>query len=201
MKEKRYYCDWALSSSDEKNNRLVSKLWLISLVVVTAISSLIYYNVMMHNYGEGLEAYSESAYKYLDEIADNVIGKYGINLAEIPEDVVEYEITYKDGEIVFKYSLDNNKGKGWATSASMTVKLSKDFEVLSKEPNFSSKEEYAKSHKIGFYIVIPILGVLTWCAMAAVCCIVMAVAVPISMVHKKNDMKKRLNVNSWNQKS
>lgn len=191
MKEKRYYCDWALSRSDEKSNRLISKVLLISLVV-TAISSLIYYNIMMHNHGEDLEAYSESAYKYLDEIADNVIEKDGINVAEIPEDVVEYEITYKDGEIIFKYGLDNNKGKVWATSASMTVTLSKDFKVLSKEPNFSSKEEYAKSHKIGFYIFIPIFGVLTWCAMAVAACIVMEVAIPISMVHKKKDMKKNL---------
>ena len=86
MKEKRYYCDWALSRFDEKSNRLISKVLRISIVVVTAISSLIYYNIMMHSHGENLEAYSESAYKYLDEIADKVIGKDGINVAEIPED-------------------------------------------------------------------------------------------------------------------
>lgn len=190
MKEKRYYCDWALSPSNEKSNRLIPKVLLISLVVVTAISSLIYYNIMMYNHGEDLEAYSESAYKYLYEIADNVIGKDGIKEAAIPEDVVEYEITYKDGEIIFKYSLDNNKGKKFATSASMIVTLSKDFEVLSKEPNYSSKEEYIKIHKIVFYICIPIFGVLTWMVMAVASCIVMAVAIPISMVHKKKDMKK-----------
>ena len=61
MKEKRYYCDWALSQPNEKSNRLMSKVLLISLVVVTAISSLIYYNIMMYNHGEDLEAYSESA--------------------------------------------------------------------------------------------------------------------------------------------
>lgn len=190
MKEKRYYCDWALSTYDEKSNRLISKVLLISLIVVTAISSLIYYNIIMHNYGDNLEAYSESAYKYLDEIADNVIGETGINVAEIPEDVVEYEITYKDGKIIFKYSLDNNKGKKFATSASMTVTLSKNLEVLSKEPNLSSKENYVKSHKIGFYIGIPLLGVVTWCVMAVASCIVMVVAIPISIVHKNKDMKK-----------
>lgn len=131
MKEKRYYCDWALSSIDEKSYRLMLRVLLISLVVVT-------------------------------------------------------------GEIIFKYSLDNNKGKEWATSASMTVTLSKDFEVLSKEPNFSSKEEYAISHKISCYIFIPIFGAFTWCAMAVASLIVMVVAIPISMVHKKMDMKKNL---------
>lgn len=192
MKEKRYYCDWAMSPSNKKNNHLMYKVLFISLVVVTAISSLIYYNIMIHNHSEDLEAYSESAYKYLYEIADNVIGKDGIKEAAIPEDVVEYEITYKDGEIIFKYGLDNNKGKEFATSASMTVTLSKDFEILSKKPNYSSKEEYIKIHKIGFYICIPIFGVLTWTVMAVASCIVMVVAIPISMVHKKKDMKENL---------
>lgn len=186
MKEKRYYCDWALNSDNGKNGRLTIIEAFISLIVVVAISSLLYYNIMMHNHGEDLEAYSESAYKYLDEIADNVIGEAGINTAAIPEDV-EYEITYKDGEIIFKYGLDNNKGKLFASSASMTVTLSKDFEILSKKPNFSSKEEYVKSHKIGFYLTIFWLGVLTWVVMVIVGFFVMLVALPISKAHKKRD--------------
>ena len=137
MKEKRYYCDWALSPSNKKSNRLISKVLLISLVVVTLFSSLIYYNIMMYNHGEDLEAYSESAYKSHDGISDNVIGK--------------------------------------------------DFEVLSKEPNYSSKEEYIESHKMGFYICGLIFGALTWSVMAATSCIVMLVALPISMVHKKKE--------------
>lgn len=189
MKEKRYYCDWALSKSTKKSDRLVIKVLFISLAVVTVVSSVIYYNIIMHNHSEDLEAYSESAYEYLDEIAYNVISKDGINVSAIPKDVVEYEITYKDGEIIFKYSLDNNKGKDWATSASMTVTLSKDFEILSKEPNFSSKEEYVKIHKIFIYILVPLFGALTW---ATISLVVVVVALPISMIHKKMNMKKSL---------
>jgi len=192
MKEKRYYCDWALSTSDKKDKRLFNKVMFISLVVVTVVSSVIYYSIIMHNHSEDLEAYSESAYEYLDKIADNVISKDGINVSAIPKDVVEYEITYKDGEFIFKYSLDNNKGKDLATSASMTITLSKDFEILSKEPNFSSKEEYVKNHKIGTYVIIPIFGVFTWGVLGVICCVVMAVAIPISMIHKKMNMKKSL---------
>ena len=96
MKEKRYFCDWALSPFSEKKGRQVSKVLLISFIVITAISILI----TMHNHGEDLEVYSENAYKYLDEIADSVIGKNGINVAAIPEDVVKYEITYKNGETI-----------------------------------------------------------------------------------------------------
>lgn len=194
MKEKRYYCDWILSPSDEKSNHLFEKVVLISFVIVTAISSLIYYiNIIVHNYTEDLEAYYESAYKYLYEIADNVIERDGIKEAAIPEDVVEYEITYKDGEIIFKYCLDNSKEKEFVTSASMTVTLSEDFKVLSKKPNFSSKEEYVKRHKIAYYIFVPmVLGALIWIVMAIVGFIVSLVAIPISKMHKKRDMKKNL---------
>lgn len=192
MKGKRYYCDWALSSSNKKSNRLISKLLFIFLVVVISISSLIYYNIMMHNYEQDLELYSESDYKYLDEIANNVIGKDGINLATIPKDVVEYEITYKDGKIIFKYSLDNNKGKIFLASASMTVTLSKDFEILSKEPNFSSKEEYAKIYKICIYIFTPLLACLTYIVLAVASCIVMAVVIPIFYYSQERKHKKNL---------
>lgn len=195
MKGKRYFCDWALSPF--KRQKSVSILFIflvISVVVVTAISGLIYYNIMMHNHSVDLETYSESAYEYLDEIANNVIGEDGINIAAIPEDVVEYEITYKDevGEIIFKYSLDNNKEKEWATSASMTVTLSKDFEVLSKKPNFSSKEEYAKIHKIRFFSDVAIFGIVTWMVIALVSLILIEDLILISKAHKKKDMKRKV---------
>lgn len=189
MKEKRYYCDWY---SSEESNCVIRKALKKISVIVALVSILIYYNIIMYNYGENLEAYSESAYEYLDEIANNVIGPEGIHEAAIPEDVVEYEITYEDGEIVFNYSLDNNEGKKFATSASMTITLSKDFEVLNKEPNFPSKEKYVEFHKIGVYIFTFMLGLETSLLMAFVSVIAMAVANLISKIHKKKDMKKNL---------
>lgn len=75
MKEKRYYCDWVLSSGNEKSYRLIFKVMFISLIVVTAISTLIYYDIMKNNFSKNLEAHSESAYQYLDETTDNVIGE------------------------------------------------------------------------------------------------------------------------------
>lgn len=194
MKEKRYYCDWAsrvLRGKGHEHN-VYKKVLLIFTIVVVGISGFICYNIIMHNHGEDLEAYDESAYKYLDEIADNVIGKDGINEAAIPEDVVEYEIIYTDGEIIFKYSLDNNKGKEFATSASMTVTLSKDFEVLSKKPNFSSKEEYIKEHKIGLYFLCLMFGILTYSVISLVIMLVMTAAEIISEKNKKRDMKNNL---------
>ena len=134
MKEKRYYCDWILSTSDKKSHRLFLLISLIYFIAVTAISSLINYNIMIHNQGEDLEAYYESAYNgYLDEIDDNVIGKEGIKEAAIPKDV------------------------------------------------------YIKRQKKCLFIMATIYGVLLT---VVVSCIAMVVVIPISMVHKKKDMKK-----------
>ncbi len=191
MKEKRYYSDWVYGFNSKVSTKsLISRVEGIFIVVGTVISSLIYYSIIMHNHGENLEAYHKSAYKYLDEIADNVIGKEGINEAAIPKDIVEYEINYKDGEIIFKYSLDNNKGKVFATSASMTLTLSKDFEVLSKEPNFSSKKEYVECHKRSLYIWVTILGFLTCLGMIGASYIVIVAGILVSTVHEAYDMKK-----------
>ncbi len=181
MKEKRYYCNWALSSSIKNDKLPIIKVLTISFVIATAITILIYYNIMMSMYGENLESYSESTYKYLDDIADNVIGEAGINLAEIP-DIVEYDITYKGGEIIFNYSIDNNKEKEFATSASMTVTLSKDFKILSKKPNFSSKEAYVIKHEKLFYSIIFAYGFLTWILIGIV-------AIAIISNTKKMNMK------------
>ena len=51
------------------------------------------------------------------------------------------------------YLFDNNKDMEYAASASMTVKLSENFEVISKTPNYSSKDEYISSIKLTMIIV------------------------------------------------
>ncbi len=176
MKEKRYFCDCG-------SNKSIILVVIIFSIVVTIICSLIYQNIMVHNHSEEVEAYSESAYEYLDEIADNVIGKAGINMDAIPEDVAEYEITYKDDKIIFKYSLDNNTENGIAsTYPSMTVTLSKDFEVLSKKPYYSSNEEkeFLKNCKIAICIFCIVFGSVI---------LIMSVATVISKKHKERDMK------------
>ncbi len=183
MKEKRYFCDCALSYINQKSNRLVTKVVFI-FIFVTIVSSLIYYNII----SEDFEAYSENAYEYLNEIADNVIEKDGINLSMMPEDVVEYKITYKDDKIIFQYSLGNNKEKIFV-SASMKVTLSKNFEILSKGPTYSSKEEYLKSQKIGLCLFIFAFGLLTGIIMIVAIGIFMGIAILISIIYKKKDIK------------
>lgn len=138
----------------------------------------------MHIYGEDFEAYSESSYEYLYEISDKVIGKYGINIAAIPEDVVKYEITYENGEIIFKYSLDT-MSRIVKYAPSITVTLSKNFEVLSKIPNFSSKEEYVIKIKDFLYATVIFEVFLTLLLLFMVELLVTIVLCIISIIHKK----------------
>lgn len=184
-----YYCDLALRSFSKTDVRRlpikVSFIVIFSFLFITPINALILYNI----HGGYLDTYSESAYKYLDEIADNVIEKEGINVAAIPDDIVKYEITYKDDRIIFKYSLDNNKGKEFATSASMTLILSKDFEILSREPNFSSKEEYEKIHKGNFYASIYQYSLIIWVIMFLIIFFIMVFAIAIYMEYKEKTLK------------
>lgn len=63
-------------------------------------------------------------------------------MSAIPDDVVKYEIIYEGDEIIFKYYLDNNKDAKLAKSASMTVIMSNEIEIIFKTPNYSSENEF-----------------------------------------------------------
>mgnify|MGYP006867953655 FL=1 len=187
MKEKRYFCDWASEESEQNVNK---KPIFISLFVVTAICSLFYFNIFRSDFVRDLELYDQSD-KYLEEIADNVIGKDGINVVKIPDDV-EYEISDRNNEIVFTYDLESSKEREFTNGLGMSITLSKNGKVLSKEPNYSSKNEYIRTRTCGYIILIPLLGALTWGGISVSCVILMGFAVIISMIHKKIDMEKNL---------
>lgn len=112
----------------------------------------------------------------------------GFNILTIPKDV-KYDISRKDDDIILQYYLDNNEGKEWATSASLTIILSDKGEILSKVPNYSSKEEYISAHKIevtaesvwyGFFSCIIILVVF------GIGCVI---ATLISKINKERDKR------------
>ena len=104
MKRKRYFCEWF----GDVGYSIFGVEFGIAMVVL-AISSLIYYHVLIPKYVEEIEAYPKETYEYLADIADTVIGKDGINVSAIPTDVVSYEIICKDDKITFTYTVDNNK--------------------------------------------------------------------------------------------
>lgn len=188
MKEKRYFCDFVFGTLDKKGKWITTLILLISLLVIIPIA-IFYYNAYTSKHDYALNSYSASAYEYLDEIANNVIAEeVGINLLAIPDDVVKYEISREDNEIIFKYYLDNNKDIEFASSATMTIKLSNDFNIISKEPNYSSEEEYVKSVKSSITFLSAAYGFLTWLVIWIILLIVMLIGGLVSQARKYKNL-------------
>lgn len=186
MKEKRYFCDFWFGTG-ESFKRLFTILLLATLIILV-IMSAVSYCYMSLNYRNELESYSEITYQHLNEIADNIISKeQGINLAAIPEDVAEYEILKKDGRIVFKYSLDNDKGMQFASPARMELELSEDFEIISSQTNYVSEERYVRDIKLVMAFVSFIIGSVCWIVISIAAILGCTVAAFISRANKKKD--------------
>lgn len=187
MKEKRYFCDyWFGTGCSGKIDRLIMFL---SIIFITSIGSIISYNVLLSKHGNELDSYSESTYQYLDEIADDVIQEgTGINLLALPEDVVKYEITSQNNEVIFKYYLDNNKDLKFAVSADMTVKLSDNFEIVSKEPDCTSEEDYIRNIKGSMIFWSVILGIIIWFGVMLVAIIGATIGAFISKANKNKNL-------------
>ncbi len=186
MKEKRYFCDFWFGPS-EPFKRLFSILWIATLIILV-IASVVSYCFMSLNYRNELESYSESTYQHLNEIADNIISKeQGIDLSAIPEDVAEYEILKKDDRIIFKYSLDNNKGMQFAGPARMELELSEDFEIISSQTNYVSEQRYVRDVKLVMAFASFCIGALSWIIIFIAAILGCTIAAFISKANKKKD--------------
>lgn len=187
MKERRYFCDYWLGTGG--SNWIKFLIILLSFIVITSVSSIIGYNVLLSKYGNELDSYSESTYQYLDEIADNVIQEgVGIDLLALSDDVAKYEITSENNEVIFKYYLDNNKGMEFAVSANMTVELSDNYEIISKKPNFSSEEDYISNTKFAMIFLSIMIGLLIWVDVGIVAIIGFTIGAVVSKPNKKKDL-------------
>ena len=155
MKEKRYLCDYI----DAMSNFLCIVYGLIAV-----IGGIISYNVLLSQYDNELNAYSESTYKYLEEVADNVVQEgIGIDLRKLPEEIAWYNIISpdNDGIIQFTYYLNNNQDMLFAKQSSMTVELSKDsFKIISKIPDCFSKVDYVLKIKEQMSVLSAIIGMI-----------------------------------------
>lgn len=185
MKEKRYFCDYWFGRGG--SNKIETLIIILSLIVITSIFCIIHYNVLLHT--NELDSYSESTYQYLDEIANEVIqeGK-GINLLALPDDVVKYEITSTNNEIIFKYYLDNNKGMLFAQAANMTVELSDNFEIISKNPNYSSEEDFIIITKFLMFFGSAILGFMIWLGFIILSFIICTIVAFVSRAKKNKNL-------------
>lgn len=187
MKEKRYFCDYWFGTGG--SNAIPFLIILLSLIVITSVSSIISYNVILSKHGSELDSYSESTYQYLDEIADNVIQEgVGIDVLALPDDVVKYEIISENNEVIFKYYLDNNKGMEFAVSANMTVELSDNYEMISKKPNFSSEEDYISNTKFAMIFLSIKIGVLICMGVLIVALIGCIIGAFVSKANKEKNL-------------
>ena len=181
MKEKRYFCE-RISAIN------LWKVIEIFFIIITVIVSIVLYNFDTE-YDENEGEHSEKVYANLEEIADGVISENVINLDTMPDSVSNYEVTYENGVLTFKCSMDHYEGKRLHPLPSIIVTESSG--VVKKERNVSSKEEYIKRYK-GFTIVDDvckgmIIGVVGATALLAVSFILYG----ISRIHKKIDTKKK----------
>ena len=159
MKEKRYLCDYIDAMS------IIQTIFFgIVCVLIAVIGGNISYNVILSKYDNELNAYSESTYKYLEEVADNVVQEgIGIDLRKLPEDIAWYNITSpdNDGIIQFTYYLNNNQDMLFAKQSSMTVELSKDsFKIISKIPDCFSKVDYVLKIKEQMSALSAVIGLI-----------------------------------------
>lgn len=187
MKEKWYYCDWF--TNDTKINSILWPIVFTFIIIVSLIVGSIFYNKEKENYNEELNSYSENDYINLNNIANNTIEKDRINTVSIP-DTVEYEIIKKDNQITYNLFLKNSKAKKWSDSTNIMVTLSKNYEILDKVPNYCSKENYVKTLKFNFYVIISLFSIMTSYIILLIIVLLLVIALPISMLHKKIDMIK-----------
>lgn len=139
MKEKRRFRVSFIGDNIIFKTPLMFPLLCITLAV---IFSQAFYTQYMNKYAEELYSYSVHTYDRLVNIYNDVIQEgTGIDLSALSKDVVSHKITQKSDEVIFKFSLDTNSNIPLAPSASMTVKLSNDFNVISQEPHYFSAKE------------------------------------------------------------
>lgn len=154
MTEKRHFRDYFSSSKGFLKVHMIIILFTLIFIIASCIIS---YNILISKNAEALNSYSEETYEYLDEIADSaIIEGVGIDFSALPNDV-KFEYSNFTGNTTFKYWLNNNEDMKFAPSASMTLTLSDNFEIISRKPNYQSKEVYVKDVK--FLIILTCISI------------------------------------------
>lgn len=134
MKEKRYFCD-KVEFWGKKEGALI-------FAIILICTCFIFCGIIIHNYRYLFESYSPEAYEELELIANNVITEgVGIDLSKMPENISTYRINYENNEITFEYWLDEQVSE-YEPAKYMEIKLSSNYNILSKSSPYSSEEVY-----------------------------------------------------------
>lgn len=161
---------------------LIFLLIVIGTIIFAHLNFL--YNPIL-NY-DSRECYNNYAYKYLNEIASEVIQEEGINTTNIPEDI-EYRIYDQNDNIVFYYYI-----KECNTYYNMKIILSKDFKIIDKKCSIKLQTEDESQRE--YNLIRKVFS----CAFGLVCALIIMLIIDIfkcilkvvSFIHKKLDEKK-----------
>ena len=139
---------------------------LICLVLSMIIGVFTSYKVVSSKYGYLLDLYPSEEYAYLDEVANEVINEgVSIDLLTLSDKKLEYKIENNNDTITLTIYSDSNT---FTSSPYVTIKLSNDYRIISKSPNFSSEQEYIDTVQTAivirsFYYGIPPV-IISWVA-------------------------------------
>ncbi len=165
-KEKLYHF---IEKIDGNIGKLFLLVYLLFIICVSIFSAISYVGLTVSMYEYELNAYPEDAYKELNEIADSlVIEGVGINSEELSK-INNCKIREENGNIIITYSV-RRKTNSFISSSKvfMTLKLSSDFRILSKESICSSKEVYSKVIKNTIITISLVIGIVLTCILAII---------------------------------
>lgn len=185
MKKKRYFCDVVLFPTYTENKKL-SVLGILVLILSAFIVGIISYNAIMHTYGYELSTYSIDTVKYLEEISNIVIKEgYSFDANAIPkDDIYDFNISYTDKTIKLDYALKHKENLKYAPVIRMSIVLStNNLKIIEKA--ITSKEEYVVSTKSSIILHSIFCGFIGMIIMIFVILIVLTFGTIISYCHKK----------------
>ena len=145
--EKRFFADWYRKYGILTN-------FIVTLLIISC--TVLYVTTFETNNSE-----LEDDYKYHEKVCEMVIqeGK-GIDILKIPKDIEYWQVEYSEDSVIFKFY----RKKGiFSQKHPFTVKLSKDFKILSKPENYVSEKDIYNLYNIFYSIVIGLLfSYLIW---------------------------------------
>ena len=114
-------------------------IFLIPIIFIATI-----FAVSMHYHEVDIHSYFPEAIERLDEVSNSIIKEgIGIDVSAIPNDIENIKLERNADEIILSFDLDNNLK--YVQSARMTITLSKDGNIISKETNYKSEKQYIES--------------------------------------------------------
>ena len=183
-REKRYLYDVLNEIRFGFKMKVLIFLLIVIGTIVFAPLNFRYNPILNYDWREMYKS-NNYTYKYLNEIASNVIQEKGIT--NIPEDI-EYRTYIQNDNIVFFYYIKESN-----TYNNMKIILSKDFKIIDKKCSIELKteEEYQREYKLTKKVFSYAFGLISVIVILLTIQLFICALKIISFIHKKLDEKKK----------